>query len=43
VLGFRGALCAGARTDALDRRCFSTVRDQLLAARARFNSTLCPA
>ncbi len=43
VLGFRGALCAGSRTDALDERCFSNVRDQLLAARAEFHSTLCPA
>jgi uncharacterized protein (UPF0264 family) len=43
VLGFRGALCAGSRTDALDARCFAKVRNQLFAARARFSSTLCPA
>jgi uncharacterized protein (UPF0264 family) len=43
VLGFRGALCAGSRTDALDARCFANVRNQLVAARARFSSTLCPA
>jgi uncharacterized protein (UPF0264 family) len=43
VLGFRGALCAGSRTDALDAHCFSNVRDQLLAARAEFHSALSPA
>jgi uncharacterized protein (UPF0264 family) len=43
VLGFRGALCAGSRTDALDARCFSSVRDQLVTARARFSAALCPA
>jgi uncharacterized protein (UPF0264 family) len=41
VLGFRGALCAGSRIDALDARCFANVRDQLVTARARISSALC--
>lgn len=34
LLGFRGALCAGARGDALDPTSFARVRDQVFAARA---------
>jgi uncharacterized protein (UPF0264 family) len=33
ILGFRGALCQGSRTDALDARAFLRVYDRLKAAR----------
>jgi hypothetical protein len=43
ILGFRGALCAGTRSDGLDPGAFAGVRDQLLAARAAVSAAVCAA